>query len=1144
MIRLTYSNQTERLLEALAAKLEGRDPFEPVRLIVPNRNVETFVKLGLARAHGIAANLEVRLLRRFVAELVEATRPGVRVADAELTQGLLIALFSDENVRRDPALAEVAAYLGDGDPDAVAKRLVQLTGKLSRLFDEYALARPELLEAWRRDRPSELAGHADWAATERWQRRVWRLLFAEGGLAGDGTITLDRFFREVRPGDMVVPRELHVFGISYVARLFQRVLHLLGQAAQVHVYTLNPCVEFWEDVRGRGVDLESADPFGLDVAGDTPALRLWGRPGRENVRLLNALTECDFQSAFVDPTAPRDTLLTRLQRDILERAPERAAPDGPAPECDSLRVFACAGIRRELETIAAEIWRLVETSEAAEPLRFSDIAVIVPPAQREAYQAHLQAVFAEMHDLPCCVVDLPLASESRVVEAIGLLLELPLGVFGRQDLLRLVTHPQIIGRFPDCTPEDWLTLCDALGIVHGADHADHAGTYITRDLFNWDQGLRRLALGAFMTGRRSGDARAYLAGDEAYLPEERGPQQLASGAAFALTARALVEDARFARTATLTLPEWLRFVRSLITSYVVPGDEHDERVLLRCLGELAALEAMDLRERKVGWRVVYELVRARLDALSGSRGQYLADGVVVSSFMPMRAIPFRAIFVAGLGEGVFPSVDRPDHLDLRQARRRAGDVSAREQDRYLFLETLLCARERLVLSYVCRDPLTGDARAPSPVVGELLEILRGYLPPALIEERIVRKLPLRRHEDAHTRRYSPAAEREARARALGEDLRRHLGGTAPPALDRLRAALDPAVWAALVAQLGVCPAPERDAAGPAEETVQIPLAALRRFLECPLQGSARFLLGMREDDDEDLTARTDEPFATPGLEAITLLREIFLEAARTGEALERAYDARVQRERLSGVMPTGPFAAAERAAHLAMLAAWRETLDAVAPGAVPRIVRFGQAEEHARVDALHDPIVLPVEAGGRRLRVELYGRTEAVVLEPARAGSLVLQRARSTHDELRDRKETLRGFLDHAALAAAGLLEAPDFAAFVARPERKPYAVRFRPFSPIEARAWLGALARELLSDVHAYLLPCEAVLKWRKSGGSLADIVDGMRDGVPFQKFSSLYGPVRNPTRYGPPPDDEAQAMAERRFGPYFARAVPGDEQ
>jgi len=40
----------------------------------------------------------------------------------------------------------------------------------------------------------------------------------------------------------------------------------------------------------------------------------------------------------------------------------------------------------------------------------------------------------------------------------------------------------LVASFPEVEPSDWLEWCDALNIVHGADHADHDGTYIDEDI--------------------------------------------------------------------------------------------------------------------------------------------------------------------------------------------------------------------------------------------------------------------------------------------------------------------------------------------------------------------------------------------------------------------------------------------------------------------------------------------------------------------------------------------------------------------------------------------------------------------------------------------------------------------------------------
>ena len=100
MIHLRYSNRTEELLRGLAADLAaaraaGHGLFEPVPLVVPNPQIETYVKLGVARENGVAAHLETRYLRGHLASIVAASAPEVTLVDRAMLEGELLALFHD-----------------------------------------------------------------------------------------------------------------------------------------------------------------------------------------------------------------------------------------------------------------------------------------------------------------------------------------------------------------------------------------------------------------------------------------------------------------------------------------------------------------------------------------------------------------------------------------------------------------------------------------------------------------------------------------------------------------------------------------------------------------------------------------------------------------------------------------------------------------------------------------------------------------------------------------------------------------------------------------------------------------------------------------------------------------------------------------
>ena len=59
--------------------------------------------------------------------------------------------------------------------------------------------------------------------------------------------------------------------------------------------------------------------------------------------------------------------------------------------------------------------------------------------------------------------------------------------------------------------------------------------------------------------------------------------------------------------------------------------------------------------------------------------------------------------------------------------KRLGDRSVREDDRYLFLQTIMAAHERLYLSYPGSDLASGEDRGPSVLLAEFIEhVCHGY----------------------------------------------------------------------------------------------------------------------------------------------------------------------------------------------------------------------------------------------------------------------------------------------------------------------------------------------------------------------------------------------------------------------------------
>jgi exodeoxyribonuclease V gamma subunit len=1169
--------------------------FESPRIIVPNLNVAAYLKFEFARLTGISANLRFLFLEKFLTELVESSTEKVIIIDRGVIQSLLLGLFSGTD--KDASLpAEIAAYLSShgGSEDSLNLRRFQLAANLSHVFEEYCLSRPEMIDTW--DKGRATISRKDVKDTERWQISLWGALFGpNGSVRKAGEVKGSRFiFYKDIPSvvNLKVALQggpLHLFGFSYVSRTFNLLLDDLSKAADVYVYTLNPCLEFWEDVAtkpeflklqkrllgrankmGYKSALDQEDPFHLSSGSDTPALRLWGRPGRENIHILNEFTSCDFSALFRDPLegAPK-TLLRRIRHDILLREPERTKPPEDLDLADdkSLMIIECPEIRREVEIIANEIWALImenSTSPSEEKLRFSDIAVVIADSGSfDSYKTHIADVFSEIHDIPHNLSDISFAGENRMVEAVDLLLSLPLSVFTRKDLLKLLSHPAVLVRFPEADAEEWLGWCQQTSILHGIDREDHKNTYIEKDLFNWDQGLRRLVLGAFLTGERSGEKEVFRSEENGmgYIPEDHAQGSLPNSALFILLVRSLMSDTRFIRESRLSLIEWSDFLVKFMMTYLGADSPESEHVLSRCIGEVCALRNLDLEGRKYPFRIAKEFVSSAISSIRGSRGQYLAGGVTVSSFQPMRPIPFRVVFIAGMGESCFPAPEMKNPLDLRLARRMMGDVSPRERDQYNFLETLVSTRERLYLSYVSRDSQTGERLEPSSVIKELLFILeRGYVKSKDLAGIVVGH-PLRRYDGAYfpslfgskdatssLPNFSPPAFKEAQTVALREELKVHLtGGGLSGDLNSLQGALK----GRLENKLGFSPVPTEPVCI-VEESIQVPVHAIRRFLDCPLQGWATYELGLREEETESLIELTDEPFETPRIDSVPLLRKVFIKALKDG-GLDKAaslipeiYEKEISFYELKGVSPTGLFLRAEGANHLATIEAWHANFCSL--GLKPEestleVIRFGRAEEDAEVGRLLPAISLETSLGrksaeSRMMKIDLYGKTENVNLRLPGSFTFIDKDRIEPH-------EFLRGFLDYVFLSLLGIVEGEYRVTVISKnlsgSGRMTKTIAFSPLRKEKAESYLSLILSQLVSKSHMYLLPVEAVVThemFNKKGETIGDIVSGLKENS-WTKYSSLYGPVPHPEDFDAPPENEASEMVSERFGLFFGALV-----
>ncbi|WP_328514245.1 hypothetical protein [Tepidiphilus baoligensis] len=233
---------------------------------------------------------------------------------------------------------------------------------------------------------------------------------------------------------------------------------------------------------------------------------------------------------------------------------------------------------------------------------------------------------------------------------------------------------------------------------------------------SWRFGLERM-----LYGYAAGDAPAWR-GVEPF--DEVGGLEAGLVGPLADVLEAL-ETARRQLREPLTPSEWGERLQALLARFFAAGDDEETVTLMRLETALQdwveACAAAGLEER-LPLAVVREPWLERLEE-QGLSQRFFAGRVIFATLMPMRAIPFRHVYLLGMNDGDYPRARVPSDFDLMARNYRPGDRSRREDDRYLFLEALLSARERLYVSWVGHRITDNAPQPPSVLVAQLREHL-------------------------------------------------------------------------------------------------------------------------------------------------------------------------------------------------------------------------------------------------------------------------------------------------------------------------------------------------------------------------------------------------------------------------------------
>ena len=684
-IRLITANGVDPLFDHLAGRM-GREmlpPFEFETILLPHGSaLRPWLSQRLADRIGCAAGLYTPTLREYADSLIRRMPDAEPAAlDRHTLTWRIFAVLNDLPDAED--VSPVRRYL-----QRAGGQTMPLARRLARLFDSYQTLRTDVLERWQR---GEVRSEA-----ERWQALIWQRIVAEMPAphrhrAEQLRELVDHLSTEA-PVDL--PRRISIFGESVLPPVYLGFLFVLARHVDVTWYAV-----------------ETPD------AADHPLVEILGDDARMATRLRQQwIPNMPAQRIDADmEEAPTSDALTALQGDILlgrRRAADERVPISPVDA--SLRIHDCHSPTRELEVMRDQLLDAFETIDGLQP---SDVLVVVPDLDR--YAALVEAVFEagdEDQRLHAAVARDPREEGRRYLTAFEAILEALTSRLTASTVLELLSEPAIARRagFDADTVDVVRGWIRQTHIRWGLD-ADHRAAFglPEDDLHTWRHGLDRLLMGIV--------AGEVDEGVDGVLPHAEGTLDRAPTLGRLASWMQAMADAVREAARPRTPAAWREWIEAIVVGFLQAESEEEQMAEDHLLAELR-----DMAELAPEVEIDFPSLRNHLvETLAGfeGRGRLLAGAITVADFERLHYIPARVIACIGLNDDALPRNVAAADFDLVASTRRDGDPDPRRLDKQLFLDTLLSARDRLILTYNGRSQKDNTERAPSIVIEALLETL-------------------------------------------------------------------------------------------------------------------------------------------------------------------------------------------------------------------------------------------------------------------------------------------------------------------------------------------------------------------------------------------------------------------------------------
>lgn len=698
-------------------------------IVVQNAGMQHWLNLSVANSRGIAFNISYALPAQFLWSLVKEVAGVIdELSQDGFTREALCwridELLASEVVINDGDFSKVTDYWCAEKEDELKR--FQLSCQIADLYEQYLVFRPDWIANWHKKIAAFETEDIALQTTENWQGKLWQMLVSE--VSYDPEALVAKAIKNLANDDVVLPYRVSFFGINTLAPLWLSFINALSEHCEVHFYHLNPSVVYWGDIVSEKQAFNMLDRW-TDGADDinslvgNPLLANLGQQGREFLSQLQEYSTINIDVFESHQFEKQDELsvLHQIQNDIFELKNGANSPSNAKD--NSVQITSAHSALREVQGL--HDWLLHQFNQDS-TLTPKDVLVMCPKI--EEYAPYVDAVFSagwqdlgdDVPPLPCSIADRVSKDAEPLVVSFTELLALPDSRFQVNQLISWLRISQVQKRYQleDSDIKRLVVWLEAAAIHWGlnAEHkASLSGATNISEQFTWQYGLSRLMAGfCFEDNQRVFD-------NKLLLPNVEGNDVELLSKLYCL-----IEDAQSYchwLTKPRTAQQWHVFLKQMVSDFFDDDGDTGFTIIHQAIEDLLVYCEHAKYSQAISYQVVCDFLNNHFSQPDPGR-QFMVGQITFCSMIPMRSIPFKIIAILGLNDGEFPRQRQQIDFDLMaNTPFRQGDRSRRSDDRYLFLEAIISARQSLYLSYQGRNIKNNKERQPSVVLNEFMSYL-------------------------------------------------------------------------------------------------------------------------------------------------------------------------------------------------------------------------------------------------------------------------------------------------------------------------------------------------------------------------------------------------------------------------------------